>query len=592
MSADTLTRALLGRHAPGDLVAFGAAGERTARDLVTDAARVAAALDDPRPGDHVVLVMKSDRYAFAVAALAAWQRGYAVALPPNTRRDTVGEVLARPEARALLHDTGAGLGVRVPELLAAPPADDAAPPAFAAVTPPEGVVATAFTSGTTGQATAWPKTAGQLVGEALALTELLALAAGARVVPTVGPTHIYGLLWSVLLPLVSGGAFLRETPLLPEAVVARLVPGALLVTVPAHLRAFEALAPGALAAVGRVVTSTAPLPAETAAMLRERHALTPLEVLGSTETGGVAWRAARDADDVAWTPLPGVAVAVDPGGRLLVDSPFVDPALPRPYRTQDLADLDADGRLVHRGRADDVVKIAGRRVSLRAVEATLAAQPGVEDAAVLAIDDPSGRQTRLLALAVAPGVDAGELRAALAATLDASSVPRRVHLVRELPRETNGKLQRARALRALGLGPDGQPRAFSLAWDGAVEAPPAPSESAERRVFRARVPEGYAWYDGHFATYPVMAGAVQLHDVVLPCVRRALPAAGPLASLARVKFLGRIAPGDAIAVTLDWERGQSAVVDFTITAGERACSSGRLTLRAAAAAAGEEATTP
>lgn len=582
MTGDLREGALLGRHAAADVVAFGAGGERTAQDLVRDAARVAATLDEPGPGDHVVLVMKSDRYAFAVALLAAWRRGYAVALPSNTRRDTVGEVLARPEARALLHDTGAGLGVRVPELLAAPWADGPAPTPLSAVLPPGGVVATAFTSGSSGEAAAWPKTAGQLVGEALALAELLGLTPGARVVPTVGPTHIYGLLWSVLLPLVSGGAFLRETPLLPEAVVARLSPGALLVTVPAHLRAFEALAAGALAAVGRVVTSTAPLPAETAAMLRARHAVVPLEVLGSTETGGIAWRAAHDPGDGAWTPLPGVRVAVDPGGRLLVDSPFVDPALPRPYRTQDLADMAGGGRFVHRGRADDVVKVGGRRVSLRAVEATLLAQPGVEDAAVLAVDDPGGRQRRLIALAVAPGVAPEALRAALAATLDASTVPRRVAVLRELPREANGKLQRARALRALGLGPDGQPRAFSLVWDAGVDAPPAPAEGAERRVFRARVPENYAWYDGHFATYPVMAGAVQLHDAVLPCVRRALPAAGPLTALSRVKFLARIAPGDALAVTLDWERGQSAVVDFAITVRERTCSSGRLTLAAPA----------
>jgi acyl-CoA synthetase (AMP-forming)/AMP-acid ligase II/3-hydroxymyristoyl/3-hydroxydecanoyl-(acyl carrier protein) dehydratase len=388
------------------------------------------------------------------------------------------------------------------------------------------------------------------------------------VLPTVGPTHIYGLLFGVLFPLASGGAFVRETPLLPETIAAqvRAHDVRLLVTVPAHLRAFEALSPKALAPLRHVVSSTAPLSDAIVDMMRTRHDLRITEVLGSTETGGIA---SRDrAVDPAWQALPGVTLAVDADARLLVTSPYVDQALPQPYRTQDTAELLSDGRIAHRGRADDIVKIGGRRVSLRAMETALLRHPDVTDAAVLAIADDTARSTRLVAIVsigASTAVDGAALRGTLLGQFEPSTVPRKIHIRRALPREANGKLQRSPALRMVGLGPDGRPRVFEPVWLDATAAPCA-------HVFRVQLPENYAWFDGHFATYPVMAGAVQIEVLVLPCVRRARPTIGRITQLSKVKFLGRIGPGDTVTITLTWSsetpEDEGPWVDFRMTVGE------------------------
>src|SRR5690606_37453192 len=100
--------AVLTRHRPEDPVAFGEGGPRTAHDLLVDASKFAAALPVARERSHVMLVFESDRYAFAAALLGAWSRGHAVALPPNSRGQTVHDLLARPEICCVVHDTRAG----------------------------------------------------------------------------------------------------------------------------------------------------------------------------------------------------------------------------------------------------------------------------------------------------------------------------------------------------------------------------------------------------------------------------------------------------------------------------------------------------
>jgi acyl-coenzyme A synthetase/AMP-(fatty) acid ligase len=74
------------------------------------------------------------------------------------------------------------------------------------------VLATVFTSGSTGPMLAAPKTAASLFGEAHALARSFGIGPGDRIVGSVPPVHIYGLLFTLLLPLACGAAFARETP--------------------------------------------------------------------------------------------------------------------------------------------------------------------------------------------------------------------------------------------------------------------------------------------------------------------------------------------------------------------------------------------
>jgi len=156
-----------------------------------------------------------------------------------------------------------------------------------------------------------------------------------------------------------------------------------------------------------------------------------------------------------------------------VPDPFSGAAGARLYRSGDRVRWRADGTLEFIGRVDQQVKIRGFRVEPGEVEAVLARQPGVEEAAVVAREDAPG-QVRLVAYVVpeagaAPAVS--ELRAALKAELPAYMVPSAWVTLEALPLTRNGKVDR-RALPA--------PDAASAMERGSAGA--VPQSAAERVI--------------------------------------------------------------------------------------------------------------
>lgn len=123
----------------------------------------------------------------------------------------------------------------------------------------------------------------------------------------------------------------------------------------------------------------------------------------------------------------------------------------RVLRTGDLVRRDADGCLWYVGRSELMIKSAGFRFSPREIERVVLGHPAVRDAAAWGVDDPALGQAVELAV-VASGVQPAELLAHLRPALPRYMLPRRVHLLEELPRSPNGKI-RTDALRALCSGP-------------------------------------------------------------------------------------------------------------------------------------------
>ncbi|WP_116107052.1 amino acid adenylation domain-containing protein [Lewinella sp. IMCC34191] len=119
------------------------------------------------------------------------------------------------------------------------------------------------------------------------------------------------------------------------------------------------------------------------------------------------------------------------------------------YRTGDLVYRDADGLLQFMGRKDRQVKIRGHRVELEEVEAALAAQPGVGEAAVY-VRETGDNEKIIEAMVVAETAGGGDPRRwidALADQLPPHTVPARIALVDAIPRNDAGKIDRL-AIRA------------------------------------------------------------------------------------------------------------------------------------------------
>ena len=137
----------------------------------------------------------------------------------------------------------------------------------------------------------------------------------------------------------------------------------------------------------------------------------------------------------------GLARYLDPEKDAEKYAPMPTLGWSRAYRSGDLVRLEADG-LYFQGRADDQVKVGGRRIELGEVDAALVNLPGVSGGAAAVRRTASG--TPLLVGYVAsadPEFDVTKARAALADSLPAALVPRLV-VVDELPTRTSGKVDR------------------------------------------------------------------------------------------------------------------------------------------------------
>ncbi len=114
-------------------------------------------------------------------------------------------------------------------------------------------------------------------------------------------------------------------------------------------------------------------------------------------------------------------------------------------RTGDLGRFDADGYLFITGRLKDVIVRGGENLSPRAIESVLERHPSVESCCVVGGPHPDLGEVPVAFVQprAGAGLEAGELRALVAARLSRAHAPARIHLVDTLPESAVGKVDRA-----------------------------------------------------------------------------------------------------------------------------------------------------
>ncbi len=299
-----------------------------------------------------------------------------------------------------------------------------------------------FTGGSTGTPRIWTKTCGNLFQEALYLARSFQVSSQDCIVATVPPYHIYGLLFSVLLPLVSGASVPENTPSFPGEIRDTVAKnkGTLLAAVPAHYRALRRCPLSGL----RLAVSSAGMldPADNLSFFQQ-SGVGVVEVYGSTETGGIATRTRALGED-HFSPFASVDWKIE-AERLAVRSPYISPDLPLDpegfFLTADRVTSCEDKGFQLLGRVDSVVKVGGKRVDLDEIRAILKKIPGVSDCVVIALDEPGGRERTIAAL-VAGTVSRQELQRALRDQLEPWAMPRRIRVVDQIPTRSSGKYDR------------------------------------------------------------------------------------------------------------------------------------------------------
>jgi malonyl-CoA/methylmalonyl-CoA synthetase len=288
--------------------------------------------------------------------------------------------------------------------------------------------------------------------------------------------HVHGLFVAIHCVLLAGARMLwlpkfdaREvTELLPGATVMMGVP-----TFYARLLAQPEFARGACRNVRLFVSGSAPLLPEIFEAFRERTGQAILERYGMSETGMITSNPLDGvrAPGTVGRPLPGIAVRIvdddgapcAPGtiGGVEVRGPNVFAGYWRMpektrdeftadgwFRTGDLGEWVAEGpakgylRLV--GRAKDMIISGGLNVYPAEIEERINALPGVVESAVIGVPDPDFGEAVTAVVVAAAGhrIDEAAVIDALKREIASFKVPKRVHVVTELPRNAMGKVQK------------------------------------------------------------------------------------------------------------------------------------------------------
>lgn len=427
------------------------------------------------------------------------------------------------------------------------------------------------TSGSSGEPKRIDKTLRQLANEVEALELLWGADLGvACIIGSVATQHIYGLLFRVLWPLCAGRPFVRRQLAFSEDLqrASREYPAFAWVASPALLKRMgDNLDWPALSAVRRVFSSGGALPPEAAQSLQQRLQQWPTEILGSSETGGIAWRQGESL----WQPFAGVELSQDSDGALLIASPY----LPAGHveHSADAARIAADGRFELLGRLDRIVKLEEKRISLPMLEQALAAHDWVAEARLGVVQENRASLGALLVLSESGLFALREhgrrgltetLRKHLSQHCEALALPRRWRLLRQMPLNSQGKLAQA-DVEALLLA--ARPKAPEVLEQSASDG---------EWSLQLSVPPDLAYFSGHFPKAPVLPGVVQV-EWALNLGRQLLKLDGAFAGMEVLKFQQLVRPGDEIQLHLrfDAERGK---LYFTYRNDTATCSSGRILL--------------
>jgi malonyl-CoA/methylmalonyl-CoA synthetase len=334
------------------------------------------------------------------------------------------------------------------------------------------IAAILYTSGTTGRSKGAMLTHANLASNALALIELWRFTPQDVLLHALPVYHTHGLFVGMNTVLLSGGQLLFHRKFNADAVMNDLPKATCFMGVPTfytRLLQHESLNREATKHMRLFVSGSAPLLADTHREFEARTGQRILERYGMTETNMIAsnpYAAERRAGSVGFA-LPhveikitdaasGQEIPIGEDGMIEVRGPNVFQGYWRnPQKTKedkrdngffitgDLGRIDAGGYLVISGRAKDLIITGGFNVYPKEIEEQIDAMPGVIETAVIGLPHKDFGEAVTAVVATNSELDERAMLAELKTKLGAFKVPKRILMVKHLPRNAMGKVQKA-----------------------------------------------------------------------------------------------------------------------------------------------------
>ncbi len=427
---------------------------------------------------------------------------------------------------------------------------------------------TIFTSGSSGQPKAITKALWQFQREIEVLEAQWGDKLGqAQALATVSHQHIYGLLFKVLWPLASGRCFHSAMYLSPEPLLnAMLDTPSYWIASPAQLKRLDELSPWQqIKQLKAIFSSGGSLHLDIAKQIYLYSGQQVLEVYGSSETGGIAWRESNN--EMRWTPFKGIRL--EAGEKTLLKSAYL-PVSPVCFLDDKIA-LDNDGLFTLAGRLDRIVKVEEKRLSLDEMEQAICQSDWVAEAHCLLW--AQSRDWVLVGVVLTKeGKDnlkqqgrtafIKKLRSLLMQSFEAVVIPRKWLFMDCLPLTTQGKINHPIISSLLSLDNKKFPQ---------IQFCQHNEQNVELFV---RIQPELVYFDGHFPEQPILAGIAQLAWVE-EYGRLFFSIDQPFLRMEVIKFKKIIQPNDMISLKLTWNN-ETEKLYFDLSSEAEAHASGRL----------------
>ena len=384
---------------------------------------------------------------------------------------------------------------------------------------------------------------------------------------TVSQHHIYGILFSILLPFTAGVPFRRTRIEFPEELERLSDTEYMIITVPAFLkRAVEIEKSGGLNLVSPwIFTSGGILERETAAKTAEVLGFWPVEVYGSTETSGIAWRQSNSG--LEWTAFDNAQISQNRDSCLVIRSPYIKDTAG--FETSDLVEILEDGRFLLKGRIDSVVKIEEKRISLPEIENRILQSGLAGDVCVIPLEN----KRQYLAAAIVLnnkgkerflGLEKHEIntywRKYLLQYFENIVIPKKWRYPETMPLDAQGKKKREtiELLFSAERGGTGISGFDNLDNEKVIE-------KTENSVIVAfSIPASSPYFDGHFPELPILPAVAQV-ELILRFASRYLGTGITLSEIRRIKFSNLIRPSTPLLLNIE---KNGIIISFKISSPE------------------------
>ena len=253
--------------------------------------------------------------------------------------------------------------------------------------------------------------------------------------------------------LAAGGTLIAEDVFLPgkweQAMARERANGIYLI--PSKLLMLPRVFKGVNANIRTIISGSQSLGRKDAEVLKKIFPNTEITLYyGASELNYITYVKSADMTEernLIGKPFPGVRVFIQ-DDEMYVDNAFHVENITVPYSLKDSGRMDLQGNFYFLGRTDDIVGVRGRKVSMMKIENALEEVAGITEAAVVLLPkekDADMPAEIVSAFVTVEGTDVPEnLRQQLKEKLADFEIPKRVIVLEAFPKNTSGKVDKAR----------------------------------------------------------------------------------------------------------------------------------------------------